>query len=68
MVLFNKLIDELVNEVRNYEEYPPYNRTPFEDNFPKKMKNEWKDDIEGLKERIAYYKHLNKKRSEGVFF
>ena len=64
---FDDLIDELVSEVRKYFEYPPYNRTPFDDNFPQKMKNEWNENIEELKERIEYYKYLNKKRSEGVF-
>ena len=67
MCSFDSLIDELVIEVRKYFEYPPYNRTPFDDDFPQKMKNEWKENIEGLKERIEYYKYLNKKRSDGVF-
>ena len=43
------LTDELVVEVRKYFEYPPYNRTPFDVDFPQKMKNEWKENIEGLK-------------------
>ena len=57
---FDDLIDELVREVRKYFEYPPRNRTPFDNDFPQKMKNEWKENIEGLKERIEYYKYLNK--------
>ena len=64
---FDELTEELVREVRKYFEYPPYNRTPFEDNFPQKMRDEWKENIEELKERVEYYKYLNKKRSEGVF-
>ena len=62
---FDELIDELVGGVRKYFEYPPYNRTPFEEDFTQKMKNEWKENIEELKERIGYYKYLNKKRNEG---
>ena len=58
---YDELIEELVKEVREYYEYPPYNKTPFEDDFPQKMKNEWKGNIEGLKERIEYYKYLNNK-------
>ena len=64
---FDDLIEELVSEVRKYFEYQPYNRTPFKDDFPQKMRNEWKENIGGLKERIEYYKYLNKKRSEGCY-
>ena len=46
MCSFDSLIDELVIEVRKYFEYPPYNRTPFDDDFTQKMKNEWKKNIE----------------------
>ena len=59
---FDELIDELVVEVRKYFEYPPYNRIPFDNDFPAKMKNIWKENIEELKVCIEYYKYQNENK------
>jgi hypothetical protein len=56
------LVNELVVEARKYYEYPPYNKASFKKNFPEKMLKEWESDIEGLKERIKYYKYLNRNK------
>jgi hypothetical protein len=66
MCNFDNLIDKLVSEVRKYFEFNPNNRTPFNDDFPQKMKNEWKGNIEELIKLVEYYEYLNKKRREGV--
>lgn len=74
-VVSDELITEFVNEIRKYfsslylvGKYPCHG-VVFDNNFPLILKNEWKEvEVEFVKERIEYYRYLNRKRDEGCFY
>ena len=64
---FDQLIDELVRLCRIYYDYTRYNNIPFNDDFPTKMKNVWKDKEEELRFCIVEYTYKIERKKQGYY-